>query len=163
VTAWLYTSTDHQCQKSNHKAYDAIYTPGALAPHSAQPEGGSSGHSEKFLGDLMKTHRSHKAIARFIGTVLIAFAASAANARSDQADFENAMALYRSGKWAGAYGRFCNLADGGHSEAARIALFMLQYGTRLYGSGWTASESQINGWILLDSRNPAPLLAAGGD
>jgi hypothetical protein len=154
---------DHYFQKSNRQAYDAIHTPGTLAPHSAQPKAGSSGHSDKFRGDSIKTHYSHKAIARFIGTVLIAFAASAASARSDQADFENAMALYRSGKWAGAYGRFCNLADAGHSEAARIALFMLRYGTRLYGSGWTASESQINGWILLDSRNPVPLLASGGD
>ena len=111
----------------------------------------------------MKAHHSHKSIARCIGTVLIAFAASAANARGDQADFENAIALYRSGKWAGAYGRFCSLADAGHSEAARIALFMLRYGTPLYGSGWTASESQINGWILLISRNPVPLVASGGD
>jgi hypothetical protein len=76
--------------------------------------------------------------------------ASAATAASgsgpDQALFAEALRLHRSGRWSAAYGRFLQLADAGHVDAARIALQMLRHGGELYGTEWTAAASQVAAW-----------------
>lgn len=104
-------------------------------------------------------------LARCLAAALIAAAVSSTvpAAAGNEAQFQQAMTLYKQARWAGAYGRFCELADRGHPEAARIALFMLRYGTELYGSAWSASQDQIDGWIYLVSRNPVRLFATGGE
>jgi hypothetical protein len=99
---------------------------------------------------------------RCLATVVVAIASTTASA-SDKAEFNKVLELYHQAKFAGAYGRFCALADRGDPEAARIALFMLRYGTQLYGSDWTASQDQIIRWIALAARNPVHLVESGGD
>lgn len=63
--------------------------------------------------------------------------------------FEDALRLYTQGSWSAAYRRFAGLADQGDAEAARIALLMLHYGTKLYGHTWGASQAQRDQWIAL--------------
>ena len=87
-------------------------------------------------------------IPHVLAALLLCANASAADVASDAA-FNNAMAHYRDGKLAGAYGRFAALADQGHPEAARIALVMLRHGAKLYGHDWGASQSQIDHWMKL--------------
>ena len=98
-------------------------------------------------------------LAGYFATALIAFAAAGAGraSASEQAEFDNALKLYRQAKFAAAYGRFSALADRGHPEAARIALFMLRYGSPLFGSAWSASQDQIDG---CGSSWPAATLSA---
>jgi hypothetical protein len=82
---------------------------------------------------------------------------------ADDKAFAGAVAQYREGRWSGAYGRFVQLADQGEAEAARIALFMLRNGERLYDSGWSASDDQIDSWIALAARNPVRQAGESGD
>lgn len=60
--------------------------------------------------------------------------------------FAQALASLRQGRTSEAYGRFVRLADGGHGDAARIALVMLRHGGALYGTEWTAAPSQVAAW-----------------
>jgi hypothetical protein len=69
--------------------------------------------------------------------------------------YSEAMGYYELGKWPAAYGRFVVLADLGHADAARIALFMHHFGPRLYGSAWDASEYQLEHWLQLASQHTA--------
>jgi hypothetical protein len=101
-------------------------------------------------------------LTRCFAALVIAFAAATANA-GDEADFSEVLKLYHQAKFAGAYGRFCALADRGHPEAARIALFMLRYGKELYGSDWSASQGQIDGWTALAARNPVRIVESTSD
>ncbi|HEY8359055.1 MAG TPA: hypothetical protein VIL30_16485 [Ramlibacter sp.] len=64
----------------------------------------------------------------------------------DQKRFAEALRLYRGGRWAAAYGRFVELADGGDMPSSRIALQMLRHGGELYGTEWTATPSQVRAW-----------------
>lgn len=74
--------------------------------------------------------------------------------------FSEAMGYYELGKWPAAYGRFAVLADHGHADAARIALFMYHFGPRLYGSAWDASEYQLEHWLQLASQQMANKMGA---
>jgi len=110
-------------------------------------------------------------LSRFILHVLAALllcanaaaATPSVDAARFDAQFNEAMDLYSVGKWAGAYGRFAALADRGHAEAARIALLMLRYGSRLYGHDWGASQPQINQWMELALQRMEELKAEAGD
>lgn len=102
--------------------------------------------------------------AGLLGLSLCAGVAHAANATADQAAaFEEALAMYQDCKWSAAYGRFAALADRGHPDAARIAMFMLRYGARLYGSAWTASGWQIEQWNEATGLKLARLEPYSGD
>lgn len=107
----------------------------------------------------------HKRAALFRGVVVVvlAFAATTAYPRTANEEFEYAVSLYKKARWAGAFGRFSALADRGHPEAARIALFMVRYGGELHGSRWTASQDQIDAWIALAGRNPVKFVPESGD
>ena len=70
---------------------------------------------------------------------------------------------YQQGRWSSAYGLFAQLADMGHPDSARIALFMLRYGPRLYGTPWSASPTQIEVWTGAAARQLPPLSADAGD
>lgn len=71
-------------------------------------------------------------------------------------EFRQAVRQYRAGEWSGAYGRFVLLANEGHRDAARMALFMHQYGVLLYDSQWDASEEDVELWSRVAGRWPLP-------
>jgi len=103
------------------------------------------------------------AVLAVAATHVSAAGASAGASTGTDAEYKYAVTLYKQARWAGAYGRFAHLADRGHPEAARIALFMLRYGTDLYGSAWSASQDQIDSWVHLASRHPVGLVSINGD
>ncbi len=86
-----------------------------------------------------------------------------ASAASDEERFAEAMALYRDGRYSAAYGHFAKLADGGHADAARIALLMVRFGPQLYGVPWSASPYQVARWADRASASRPPLVADSGE
>ena len=60
--------------------------------------------------------------------------------------FSEAMALLEDGRWQHAFMHFAELADAGHSPAARIALLMVRSGSRLFGGSYRASAGQLASW-----------------
>ena len=85
--------------------------------------------------------------------LLTATAPATASAKDDWA-FNEAVEQYQRGRWADAYGRFIALANDGDRDAARIALFTLRYGPRLYGSHWDASPNDVEEWEKLVTQGP---------
>lgn len=78
---------------------------------------------------------------------ILAFAAcllvgSSALANPD-ARFHEAVASYRSARYAEAFGRLHALAIRGDADAARIVLFMHGFGPTLYGSHWDLNPEEI--------------------
>lgn len=72
--------------------------------------------------------------------------------------FEAAVREYRAHRFAGAYGRFVQLADQGHPEAMRIAWMMYRHGMTLHGSAWYLSPPQIERWssaVVADTQRAA--------
>lgn len=66
--------------------------------------------------------------------------------------FADAVQQYRAGHLSDAFGRFFALANEGDADAARIALFMHQYGPTLYGRYWDAPPQDVARWQLLQDR-----------
>lgn len=77
-------------------------------------------------------------------------AAMPAQARSPA--FTEAVQQYRAGHLPGAFGRFFALANDGDADAARIALFMHQYGPTLYGRYWDAAPQEVAHWQALQGK-----------
>lgn len=99
-----------------------------------------------------------------LACLLVALATTGLAAGSGDAQFDEALALYRQARWAGAFGRFCTLADRGNADAARLALLMVRYGPQMHGSAWTASQPQIDHWLALTAKTrPTPVIAAADD
>lgn len=69
-------------------------------------------------------------------------AGSPASANPDSR-FHEAVASYRSGRYADAFGRLYALAIRGDGDAARIVLFMHGFGPTLYGSHWDLNPEEI--------------------
>lgn len=90
-------------------------------------------------------HLSWKRTAAALVLALIAVAASADTA-DDPLRFDQALEMYRQGHFAAAFGRFADLANRGHPDAARIAIGMVRYGRELYGTEWSASAWQLRQW-----------------
>lgn len=104
----------------------------------------------------------------FTSVVLAAFltmgpAHAAPPDMSNAKKFEYAHQLFTQRQWSGAYGLFAELADRGHSEAARIALFMVRHGPQLFNSAWSASEMQIKKWCQLSCGDATNFAASGAD
>ena len=78
-----------------------------------------------------------------LGAVCVA---AVAQADDDAGSFENALQAYRDNHWHDAFAAFARLADGGHPEAARVALQMWTWGPRLYGVEFGASPQQLDRW-----------------
>ena len=98
-----------------------------------------------------------------VGLCIASFAtmtATSATAATIDDDFDAAMQSYDDCHYSIAYDRLAVLADGGHAEAARIALLMVRYGPQLYGGQWSASTYQIENWTRLASSKPANVAAA---
>ena len=77
----------------------------------------------------------------------LAIAGPARADRTDDDRFVGALQLYQACYYSAAYGRLAQLADGGHVEAARIALLMVRLGPQLYHTEWSATPDQIHHWI----------------
>lgn len=89
-----------------------------------------------------------------LGAVCVA---AVAQADDDAGSFESALQAYRDNHWRDAFAGFARLADGGHPEAARVALQMWTWGPRLYGVEFGASVQQLDRW------RQRPVVAARGE
>ena len=74
------------------------------------------------------------ALYRALPLVLVGLAAAPAIAAEQ--DFDGALQSYRSGRMADAYGRMLALGLQGDPDAARVALFMGENATTVYGAQW---------------------------
>lgn len=63
--------------------------------------------------------------------------------------YEKAIQAFRAQDYAGAYGRFADLADQGHPASAQWALTMVSQGPAVFGSEWSATRGQLRRWIWL--------------
>jgi len=72
-----------------------------------------------------------------------------AAAQPATAEFDAALEAYERNHWPEAYRAMSRLADGGHREAARVALQMLRYGHVLYGQRFEATPYQELSWTWL--------------
>jgi hypothetical protein len=72
--------------------------------------------------------------------VALALACVAAPAMAADYDFDGALQSLRSHRMAEAYGRFLSLGLKGDPDAARIALFLGQNATILYGAMWELTD-----------------------
>ncbi|HEX6704207.1 MAG TPA: hypothetical protein VF169_05555 [Albitalea sp.] len=60
--------------------------------------------------------------------------------------FDDAVRFMQEGCWHTAFIELSELADGGHPQAARIALLFVRRGTSLFGGSFHASDSQRHNW-----------------
>lgn len=90
-------------------------------------------------------------LAALVAAVAFALAAPAhANAaKAAEREFADAVQQFKEGRRAHAFGMFIALANRGDVDAARIALFMHQFGPTLYGTHWEASRDDIEYWNTL--------------
>lgn len=61
----------------------------------------------------------------------------------------DAVQSFQEQRYAEAYGRFAELADGGHAASALMALAMVCHGTSVFGTAWSATPGQIERWSRL--------------
>jgi hypothetical protein len=92
------------------------------------------------------------------GLAWVALPSSAGVDPSTQMLFEQALNSLRAGRSAEAYGRFSLLADYGHVEAARYALWLYEQGPSRFGSQWDCTTEQLEAWAALAGRTRAPTL-----
>jgi hypothetical protein len=60
--------------------------------------------------------------------------------------FDEALRLMEQGCWRASFTHLAELADGGHPQAARIALLFAKRGSLLFGGSFHASAEQRAGW-----------------
>jgi hypothetical protein len=68
--------------------------------------------------------------------------------------YDDALELFKAGRYPEAYGVFATLARNDDPDAARIASFMHQYGPALFGSHWDAFPHQVRHWDSLATNKP---------
>jgi hypothetical protein len=91
---------------------------------------------------------------RWIPAALLALACQLPTAQAQPTDglvrveqlHAQAVASYRQGRYAEAYGRFMHLADAGHGRSAKLALWMYQNGSAVFGSDWDSTPEQQQAW-----------------
>ncbi len=93
----------------------------------------------------MKTTPSARALIVALALSCAALPACAQDADASTA-FDAAMLAYERNHWPQAYAALARLADGGHPEAARIALQMWTHGARLYRTDFVATSQQVAFW-----------------
>lgn len=81
-----------------------------------------------------------------LSVVAVPAAAQTASAPSQPALYEAALEEYEANRWPQAYAALARLADGGHADAARIALLMQRHGRSLYGMDFMARAQQRQHW-----------------
>ena len=110
------------------------------------------------------THRAGKAFAALTLFALLS-AHGAVNAQPDadtKTHFDEAMSLYEQCQWTPAFEQLVNLANGGHAEAARVALMMSRYGPALYGSQFATNAWQRERWLAVTTLVPPPVVLHAG-
>jgi hypothetical protein len=65
--------------------------------------------------------------------------------------YDRAVQALRAQDYAGAYGRFADLADQGHAASAQWALAMVSQGPAVFGSEWSATRGQLRRWSWLSA------------
>jgi hypothetical protein len=80
----------------------------------------------------------------------------------EKAVHDFAVKSFREGRYATAFGRFVELADGGDKASAEVALFMLRHGSELFGSAWSASEEEQLLWHALVAGSARTLIENPG-
>ena len=97
---------------------------------------------------------------RFTRLVLCALAICAAPSHAGpDSRFNEAAASYRAARYSEAFGRMMALAANGDPDAARIVLFMHQYGPVLYGNYWDLNNEELFAFqelAILAKARPAP-------
>lgn len=73
-------------------------------------------------------------------------------AAAAQQRYEDAVASFRAGRHAEAYGRLIEAARGGHARAAAQALWMYENGSSLFGKDWDSTPEQQQQWAALAQR-----------
>ena len=114
--------------------------------------------------DPLATHRAGKAFAALTLFALLG-AHGAVNAQPDadtKTHFDEAMSLYEQCKWTPAFEQLVNLADGGHAEAARVALLMSRNGPALYGTQFGTNASQRKHWLAIATLVPPLVVLHAG-
>lgn len=90
---------------------------------------------------------------RWFAALACVLALGAAQARSPggghEQQFQQAVQLYKEGRYSAAFGRFAMLANKGDADAAHIALFMNKFGPTLYGAWWDADPTDVSDWASL--------------
>jgi hypothetical protein len=71
------------------------------------------------------------------------------NATVEAQRYARAVQALRAQDYAGAYGRFADLADQGHAASAQWALAMVGQGPAVFGSEWSATRGQLRRWSWL--------------
>jgi hypothetical protein len=77
---------------------------------------------------------------------------SPANEVQQALRYDRAAQALRAQDYAGAYGRFADLADEGHAASAQWALAMVSQGPAVFGSEWSATRGQLRRWSALSTR-----------
>lgn len=73
-------------------------------------------------------------------------AATGRRNRASEDRFDDAFALFELGRWPQAFELLGDLADGGHPQAARLALLMARRGSALFGGHYGASAERRRRW-----------------
>lgn len=81
--------------------------------------------------------------------LVAAVACGAAAAATPEDPFRQAAAQYRAGRYSDAFGRFLAMAAHGDADAARIVLFMHEFGPTLYGSYWDLNADEREAFTRL--------------
>ena len=100
------------------------------------------------------THTKLSALALALALACLATPALAADH-----DFDGALQSYRSGRMSEAYGRMLTLGLKGDPDAARIALFLGEQGTMVYGALWELTDTdaqQLRKVAMRPSLRPQP-------
>ena len=88
--------------------------------------------------------------------VILGFCLAAGAATAQEPQFGDAVREFRNGRWSAAYGQVVTLANNGHRDAARMALFMHHYGPLLYGTEWDATDEDVDYWSRVAGAWPRP-------
>ena len=99
----------------------------------------------------MNRPNAHLAPVLLATLVLFASVPAAAHeeAQPQPVRLEQARADYEDGRYRQAFDAFTRLADHGDAEAARLAILMARYGSRLYGEEFVVTASQSRQWAIL--------------
>lgn len=83
---------------------------------------------------------------------LCAHAAPQGGPVAGEVPYAQAVEAFRAGRFPEAYGRFVALAEAGHANASRHALWMCEHGPSLFGRHWDCGPEQVERWTVAARR-----------
>jgi hypothetical protein len=100
--------------------------------------------------------RLRQALVGVTTVLLLAASFPSGAAAAGEHEYDAAVTSFRTGRTSEAFGQFMSLANHGDADAARIALFMYNYGNALYGKEWDVLPSAVASWdkLVRDSGTP---------